>query len=337
MKYNNFSYYTSKFFQSYLPGSRNVSGNTILSYRDTFKILLTFMRDCKSTDPDKVSFKDLDHTTIEEFLAYLEDDLHCSASTRNQRLAALKSFFRFVQVERPDLLAECQAILTIKNKKSPKPVIDYLTGEETELLFQQPDTTTQKGRRDLALLTLMYDSAARVQEICDLKVSCISLKAPAVIRLYGKGRKTRTVPLDAPCVEIVRKYMEENHLNRSEMTNTPLFFNSRREKLSRSGVGYILTKYVEQANENGGHISEKITPHCLRHSKAMHMVEAGINLIYIRDFLGHESIETTQVYAKANPEARRKAIEKMDSRIASASMPDWNENPDIMSFLHSLR
>ena len=337
MKYNNFSYYTSKFFQSYLPGSRNVSGNTILSYRDTFKILLTFMRDCKSTDPDKVSFKDLDHTTIEEFLAYLEDDLHCSASTRNQRLAALKSFFRFVQVERPDLLAECQAILTIKNKKSPKPVIDYLTGEETELLFQQPDTTTQKGRRDLALLTLMYDSAARVQEICDLKVSCISLKAPAVIRLYGKGRKTRTVPLDAPCVEIVRKYMEENHLNRSEMTNTPLFFNSRREKLSRSGIGYILTKYVEQANENGGHISEKITPHCLRHSKAMHMVEAGINLIYIRDFLGHESIETTQVYAKANPEARRKAIEKMESRTASASMPDWNENPDIISFLHSLR
>ena len=337
MKYNNFSYYTSKFFQSYLPGSRNVSGNTILSYRDTFKILLTFMRDCKSTDPDKVSFKDLYHTTIEEFLAYLEDDLHCSASTRNQRLAALKSFFRFVQVERPDLLAECQAILTIKNKKSPKPVIDYLTGEETELLFQQPDTTTQKGRRDLALLTLMYDSAARVQEICDLKVSCISLKAPAVIRLYGKGRKTRTVPLDAPCVEIVRKYMEENHLNRSEMANTPLFFNSRREKLSRSGVGYILTKYVEQANENGGHISEKITPHCLRHSKAMHMVEAGINLIYIRDFLGHESIETTQVYAKANPEARRKAIEKMESRTASASMPDWNENPDIMSFLHSLR
>lgn len=337
MKYNNFSYYTSKFFQSYLPGSRNVSGNTILSYRDTFKILLTFMRDCKSTDPDKVSFKDLDHTTIEEFLAYLEDDLHCSASTRNQRLAALKSFFRFVQVERPDLLAECQAILTIKNKKSPKPVIDYLTGEETELLFQQPDTTTQKGRRDLALLTLMYDSAARVQEICDLKVSCISLKAPAVIRLYGKGRKTRTVPLDAPCVEIVRKYMEENHLNRSEMTNTPLFFNSRREKLSRSGVGYILTKYVEQANENGGHISEKITPHCLRHSKAMHMVEAGINLIYIRDFLGHESIETTQVYAKATPEARRKAIEKMESRTASASMPDWNGSPDIMSFLHSLR
>ncbi len=337
MKSNDFSYYTSRFFQSYLPGTRNVSGNTILSYRDTFKILLTFMRDCKSKTPDKVSFKDLDHTTIEEFLTYLENDLQCSASTRNQRLAALKSFFRFVQVERPDLLAECQSILTIKNKKSPKPVIDYLSGEETELLFKQPDTTTPKGRRDLALLTLMYDSAARVQEICDLKINSVSLTVPAVIRLYGKGRKTRNVPLDAPCVEILRKYMKENRLQHSEMSNTPLFFNSRKEKLSRSGVGYILSKYVEKANENGGHISEKISPHCLRHSKAMHMVEAGINLIYIRDFLGHESIETTQVYAKANPEIRRKAIERMESKTASLSMSDWNENPDIMSFLHSLR
>ena len=216
-------------------------------------------------------------------------------------------------------------------------MIDYLSGEETELLFKQPDTTTPKGRRDLALLTLMYDSAARVQEICDLKINSVSLTVPAVIRLYGKGRKTRNVPLDAPCVEILRKYMKENRLQHSEMSNTPLFFNSRKEKLSRSGVGYILSKYVEKANENGGHISEKISPHCLRHSKAMHMVEAGINLIYIRDFLGHESIETTQVYAKANPEIRRKAIEKMESKTASLSMSDWNENPDIMSFLHSLR
>ena len=139
MKNNDFSYYTSRFFRSYLPGNRNMSSNTILSYRDTFKILMTYMRDHKSIDPDKVTFTDLNHITIEEFLAYLEDDLHCSTSTRNQRLAALKSYFRFVQVERPDLLAECHYILTIKNKKAPKPVIDYLTGDETELLFKQPD------------------------------------------------------------------------------------------------------------------------------------------------------------------------------------------------------
>lgn len=337
MKKNDFPYFTTRFFESYLPGSRNVSENTILSYRDTFSKLLAYLRDCCSIEPDKVTFKDINHTTIENFLSYLENEQHCSLATRNQRLAAIKSFFRYVEVERPDLLFHCQSILEIKNKKSPKPVIDYLTGDETKLLLEQPDTSLQKERRDLALLSLIYDSGARVQEICDLTVRSVSLKTPAIVRLYGKGRKTRDVPLDEPCVKILQQYMAENHLNRKEMLDTPLFYNSRREKLSRSGVAYILSKYIERANENGGNISTKITPHCLRHSKAMHMVEAGINLVYIRDYLGHESIDTTQVYAKANPEVRRKAISKMEAKTAAPSMPDWNDNPDIMNFLRSLK
>ena len=333
MKKDDFPYYLSKFFQSYLPG--NVSGNTILSYRDTFTKLLTYLRDARSIAPDRVSFRDLDRNAIEDFLSYLENDQGCSISTRNQRLAGLKSFFRFVEVERPDLLAGCQAILSIKNKKCPKPVIDYLSGDETQLLLGQPDTSSAKGRRDLALLSLMYDSAARVQEVCDLKAGSVRLDSPAVVRLYGKGRKTRDVPLDAPCAKILRAYMSENRLDRKEMQDTPLFFNSRKEQLSRSGVSYILSKYITLANERGGSIPAGITPHCLRHSKAMHMVEAGINLIYIRDMLGHESIETTQVYAKANPETRRVALEKMESK--NPPMPDWNDNPDIMDFLHGLK
>lgn len=335
MKKDDFPYYLSRFFQSYLPGSRNVSGNTILSYRDTFTKLLTYLRDARSIVPDGVSFRDLDRNAIEDFLSYLENDQGCSISTRNQRLAGLKSFFRFVEVERPDLLAGCQAILSIKNKKCPKPVIDYLSGDETQLLLGQPDTSSAKGRRDLALLSLMYDSAARVQEVCDLKAGSVRLDSPAVVRLYGKGRKARDVPLDAPCAKILRAYMSENCLDRKEMQDTPLFFNSRKEQLSRSGVSYILSKYITLANERGGSIPAGITPHCLRHSKAMHMVEAGINLIYIRDMLGHESIETTQVYAKANPETRRVALEKMESK--NPPMPDWNDNPDIMDFLHGLK
>ncbi len=335
MKKDDFPYYLSRFFQSYLPGSRNVSGNTILSYRDTFTKLLTYLRDARSIVPDRVSFRDLDRNAIEDFLSYLENDQGCSISTRNQRLAGLKSFFRFVEVERPDLLAGCQAILSIKNKKCPKPVIDYLSGDETQLLLGQPDTSSAKGRRDLALLSLMYDSAARVQEVCDLKAGSVRLDSPAVVRLYGKGRKTRDVPLDAPCAKILRAYMSENRLDRKEMQDTPLFFNSRYEHLSRSGVSYILSKFITLANERGGSIPAGITPHCLRHSKAMHMVEAGINLIYIRDMLGHESIETTQVYAKANPETRRVALEKMESK--NPPMPDWNDNPDIMDFLHGLK
>ena len=191
MKKSDFPYYLSKFFQSYLPGSRNVSGNTILSYRDTFTKLLTYLRDVCSIAPDKVSFRNLDRKTIESFLSYLEIDQGCSISTRNQRLAGLKSFFRFAEVERPDLLADCQSILLIKNKKFPRPVIDYLSGLEMESLLGQPDTSTARGRRDLALLSLMYDSAARVQEICDLKAGSVRLDGPAVVRLYGKGRKTR--------------------------------------------------------------------------------------------------------------------------------------------------
>lgn len=337
MENNDFAYYLSNFFQKYLPGICNVSENTIYSYRDTFTKLLIYFRDKVVISPEKLRFLDFNRSIIEDFLFYLENDLECSISTRNQRLAAIKSFFRYVQVERPDLLALCQSILIIKNKKTQKPVIEYLTGDEIKLLLEQPDKTTRSGRRDLALLSLMYDSAARVQEICDLTVNNVRLAPPPTVHLYGKGRKSREVPLSAPCIDIVFKYIKENHLNRSEMQNEPLFFNNEKRKLSRSGVSYILSKYIYKANEhNEEKIPEKITPHCLRHSKAMHMVEAGINLIYIRDFLGHESIETTQVYAKANPEAKRKAIERMSSLNPSPILPDWNDNPDLMDFLRKL-
>lgn len=336
MKNDDFAYYLSKFFQSYLPGIRNVSENTIHSYRDTFTKLLVYFRDVCGVPPEKMSFSILTRESMENFLAYLENEQKCSISTRNQRLAAMKSFCRFLQVERPDLLIQCQGILSIQNKKHTKPVISYLTASETRLLLKQPDTTTQKGRRDLALLSLMYDSAARVQEICDLKVSDVRLKAPAVVRLYGKGRKMREVPLDTPCAEILRRYMEETRLNQTMMSDMPLFFNSQMRKLSRSGVSYILGKYIDMVNSDSIMIPKEITPHCLRHSKAMHMVEAGINLIYIRDFLGHESVETTQVYAKANPEARRKALKKTAPDSPTPALPDWNDNPDLMKFLHSL-
>ena len=139
-------------------------------------------------------------------------------------------------------------------------------------------------------------------------------------------------------MEDIKSYWYDGDLSqiRYHYSSSRLFFNSRREKLSRSGASFILSKYVAKANENGSSISKKITPHCLRHSIAMHMVEAGINLIYIRDYLGHESIETTQVYAKANSEAKRKAVEKMEKISPSPSMPDWNDNPDLMKFLRGI-
>lgn len=337
MKQNDdFAYYLSKFFQSYLNGIRNVSENTIHSYRDTFTKLLVYYRDNCGITPEKMSFSVFTRGHIENFLFNLESKQKCSISTRNQRLAAIKSFCRYVQIERPDLLMQCQSIMSLQNKKCPKPVISYLTVNEMQLLFSQPDTTTQKGRRDLALLSLMYDSAARVQEVCDLKVSDVRLMDSSILRLYGKGRKVREVPLEKPCAEILRRYMEENGLMRKTVLEMPLFYNKQMKKLSRSGVSYVLEKYIDKMNADSVIIPKKITPHCLRHSKAMHMLEAGINLIYIRDYLGHESIETTQVYARANPEAKRKAIKKMELSSPSPALPDWNDDPDLMKFLHSL-
>ena len=334
---DNFSYYLTRFLTEYLPGQRNLSTNTIQSYRDTFVKLIVFCQDGKNMPPEKIKLSFLNRKVIEEFLDNLENEQNCSISTRNQRLAAIKSFFKYIQIEEPQQLFLCQNILGIICKKKEKPVITYLTVEEAHALLRCPDTTTHKGRRDLALLSLLYDTGARVQEMCDAKVGDLRLNSPPVIRLYGKGRKGREIPLSKNCAEIVKRYITDNCLDQTGYKERPLFFNNRHEKLTRSGISYILKKYMEQIEEKQGMTAgKKITPHCLRHSKAMHLVEAGVNLIYIRDFLGHESVETTQIYAKANPEAVRKAVAKVNESEKSIAMSDWREEPDIMAMLRSI-
>lgn len=230
----------------------------------------------------------------------------------------------------------CQRILSIDSKKAAKPTVQYLSNQQIDILMEQPDISTPKGRRDLAMILLLYDSAARVQELCDLRICDIRIDSLPVVHLLGKGRKSRDVPLTKPCAQVLRQYICENHLDIPERRNDQLFTNPQGKKLTRSGVSYVLAKYSHKANTAVDSFFPQITPHCLRHSKAMHLVEAGKNLIYIRDFLGHESIETTQVYAKANPEARRKALETMDTRMNTPAMPDWNDDPDLKAFLKTL-
>lgn len=336
MQPTDFARLMDSFFLKYLPGQRNVSPNTIHSYSKAFSRAVVYFRDEIGVPPEKLSLADFTRESVTNFLGYLENTLHCSISTRNQRLAALKSFFRYVSVEEPSRLLQCQEILAVHNKKAPKAEINYLTAQETQLLLAQPDTSFNKGMRDMAILMLMYDSAARVQEICDVKVCDIRLEHPPVIRLHGKGRKVRDVPLSANCAQILKKYVSDNRLDLYEMREQPLFFNSQGKKLSRSGIAYILKKYVEKTQKNDNGILKTISPHCLRHSKAMHLVEAGVNLIYIRDFLGHESVLTTQVYARSNPEAKRHAVESVADVIACPDMPDWTNDHDLMSFLNSL-
>ena len=332
-----FSYFVSEFFSKYLPGERNLSANTIHSYRDAFVELLRFFETHLSIAPNKIKFEDIGVNELTAFFDSIEHDRHCSISTRNQRMAAIKSFFRYVQVEEPSQMSLCQKVLAMPAKRKEQATVEYLTGEELQRLLEQPDTNSRKGRRDLALLSLLYDSAARVQELCDLTVHDIRMASPPVVQLYGKGRKKRVVPLSKDCAMLVQKYMSENRMENPENPNRPLFYNSRGEKLTRSGVAYILRKYMQGLNiasKTGA--TRKITPHCLRHSKAMHLLEAGVNLIYIRDFLGHEYVETTEIYARANPEAKRRAIQAADAEIHTETLPDWNDDNALMNSLRSL-
>jgi len=338
-KTNDFAFYLSLFLSKYLPGQRNLSPNTIASYRDTFKLFLVFCDDAKGLKPEKVTFNSVTQKTITDFLERIEKKRKCSIATRNQRLSAIHAFFRYVQKESPDNLFEFHRILQIPLKKKPKPQVSYLTADELKILFSQPDTSSKQGRRDLILLVLMYDSAARVSELIDLKICDIRLSSPAVIALHGKGGKTRHVPIIGKTKDHLAAYLEEHKKYHwgIAIEDTPVFFNQQHKKLSRWGVSHILKKYVKMAKLNTKfNIDFAVTPHVMRHSKAMGLLQAGINLIYIRDFLGHCNVVTTEIYARADTEMKRKAIESAYMDLSPLDMPKWEENEDLMYWLQNL-
>jgi site-specific recombinase XerD len=338
MKNKDFDYYVTSFFTKYLTGERNLSVNTISSYRDTFKLLLVFFRDEKDLQPDKVTLSELTRENILHYLDWLETNRGTKKSSRNIRLSAIHSFVKYAMVEDIDHFSEYQKILAIKNKKSSSRIIPYLTIEEVKAILSAPDTETIRGRRDKVLLTVMYDTAARVSEICSLKVDDIRLEKPETVRITGKGNKTRIVPIMGNTADILRKYIEENNLNILKYsTREFLFSNNQNHKLTRAGITYILKKYSAIAEEKSKlTFSIDIHPHVLRHSKAVHMLEAGVPLIYIRDFLGHVSVTTTEIYARVSQQNKRKVLENAYEEITSAETKDWNEDADLMKWLQNL-
>lgn len=338
-KTNDFAFYLSLFFSKYLPGQKNLSTNTIASYRDTFKLFLVFCDKAKGLKPQNITLNLLTRNTITEFLEWIEKKRKCLISTRNQRLSAIHVFFRYVQKENPDNLFEFHKILTIPLKRKSKPQVFYLSSDELKILFSQPDICLRQGRRDLVLLILMYDTAARVSEIIDLKVGDIRLSSPAVIALHGKGGKVRHVPIIGKTKDLLEGYLEEHKKYNwgIAVQDVPVFFNQQHRKLSRWGVSHILNKYVQMAKKNTKfNTGFAVTPHVLRHSKAMGLLQAGINLVYIRDFLGHRNVVTTEIYARADTEMKRKAIESAYMDLSPRDMPKWEENEDLMYWLQNL-
>ena len=227
-------------------------------------------------------------------------------------------------------------MISIPVKKTEKPLVQHLTPEAMKLRLEQPNRHSAKGRRDLTLMSTLYDTGARVQEIIDVTVCDVILDTPAVIMLTGKGKKTRRVPIMKNTIKLLQVYLSENKLDEDRKSQYPLFTNNQHNKLTREGISYIIAKYAKSARDSSTIVPPKVKPHMFRHSKAMHLLHAGVNLIYIRDFLGHVDEKTTEIYSRTDTEVKRKAIENAYPDLIDSDLPDWNRDQELLSWLADL-
>lgn len=328
------------FFAEYLVGERAASPRTVESYRDAFKALLSFFEGELGIRPERVELSDLNGDSVRSFLAWLEESRGCCASTRNHRLAAVKSFCRYAAGRAPDCLGPLSSVLDIREKSTPARAMGYLEADEVRRLLAQPGSATRIAFRDTVMMSLLYDTGARVQELCDINVGDVRASAPMVIVLHGKGGKDRSVPVMEPTAGLVERLIAEGPANPGiARRDEPLFRSSRGGRLTRWGVANAISKNVEaiRAEDASFACGLKITPHTLRHSRAMHLLQAGVNLIYIRDLLGHVDVSTTEIYARADTEMKRKAIEGAYEPLApELRYPDWTDDKSLMGWLGSL-
>lgn len=336
MKPTDFATELTFFLTSYLPSQRNASPNTVKSYRDTFMLLIRHCGEKAARLPEHITLHHLDVPLLLEFLQGVEDDHGCGVATRNSRLAAIHSFFRFLQPRRPECLLQCQQIMAIPLKRYTKPPARYFSVEEVKLLLAQPGLQTRRGLRDTTLLALLYDTGARVQEVADLHPADIRMGDANQVKLTGKGRKQRVVPLLGPTIRLLTNYLSSARPGMDP--DQPLFFNRTRTCLTRRGIGLILAKYAALAARTDPCFPARVTPHMLRHSKAMHMLHAGTPLPIIQAVLGHADIRTTTRYARASLKQMQEALEKTPSVTGEqgASSAPWQRDYDLINTLKAL-
>jgi integrase/recombinase XerD len=336
LKANDFPDYLELFFSKYVFLQRGLSSNTVSSYSNAFLMFFRYCDKVERIKPYRLTFEVISKQMVVDFCNWLETEMGNSAATRNQRLTAIHALFRYIQVESPKHMALCRDILSIRLKKTQQIPPKYLSIEAIKRILSLPDTKTKEGIRDLAVIALLYDSAARVQELIDLCIGDITFNSQSVVRVVGKGDKIRSIPILPETANILKHYIRTSNL---EETRQALFTNRSGLKLSRMGVGYILDKYVSMVKNGSPElIPIVVTPHVLRHSKATHLLTAGVNLIYIRDLLGHSSVITTEIYATSNPDFLRKAIEKASVKITGQdNYYSKKEKKDLTEFLKTYR
>jgi site-specific recombinase XerD len=320
------------FFTERLMQQKQVSPHTIASYRDTFRYLLRFTEKCLHKPPTQLTLKEIDAPLIAAFLKDLENSRSISPRTRNLRLTGIRSFFRYAAFEAPAHSHQIQRVLAIPSKRFNRVLIHFLSRAEVGALLAAPERDTWSGRRDHALLMVAVQTGLRLSELTGLKRQDVVLGTGAHVHCTGKGRKERCTPL-AKQTKVVLK----NWLNEPEKANTGILFpNARGSRLSSDGVRYILSKHIATASKTCPSIlRKKVTPHVLRHTMAMELLQAGVDRAVIALWLGHESVETTQVYLHANLALKEKILAKSRS-LSHDRLRRYKPDDKLMSFLKSL-
>lgn len=332
-------HYITAYFESYLVNERGVSNHTLRSYGLTIAQLIEYLASQNKVRPGEVKLDNLNKKNVQSFLDYLVKNHSITDSTRNHRLACIKSFVRYLEYEEVTRLSQWECIMEIAYKNTAAPNMSHLSIDGIKLLLSGVKVDTALGKRDLALLSLMYESAARVQEIIDLSVEDIHLCNPAHVQIMGKGRKRRIVPISDNLRKLLTQYIESLGGNTHTNAVRPLFTNRSGGHLSAVGVDYILSKYLKIARDKDSSlIPNGISPHSLRHSRAMHLLQCGCDLIYIKDILGHSSLRTTQIYAKADSKTKRDALVATygyNVDLPNGKMP-WQGNDEMLKWLHNI-
>ena len=326
--------FVTTFFVRYLPDERNVSPNTTAAYRDTFKMLLRFMADAAERPAERLLVEDVTADRVLQFLTMLETQRQNTIRTRNARLAAIHSFFRYVLDTEPELAAPCQRVLVVPFKKAPHAEVGYLSDTEFAHLLAQVKRSAGAGERDYLLIALLYDTGARIQELLDLKPCDIRFAAPPFVRLRGKGRRERTCPLLTQTARLVSRFLSA--AGRSAEDGTPLLQNRKGQRLTRHGAQYLLTKYVKLARITMPQLkSVRISPHILRHTKAMHLLQSGVPLVTIKDILGHVDMKSTEIYVKIDLEMKRAALNMVGTPTVAPAKPSKLPK-DLIAWLEAL-
>ena len=323
------------FFGPYLMEQRGLSRHTVLSYRDTLALLLRFIAQTRHTDPATLDLDALTADVILAFLKHLESDRHNKTSSRNVRLAAIHAFARYVSIQFPERLQQVQQILGIPFKRAGTRPIEYFEYDEIRAILDSADRATPSGRRDYALLALMFNSGARVQEIVDIGACDLQLQSPPQIKLVGKGRKTRICPLWPQTAKVLKAFVAERALD--SRSNAAVFCNQRGERLTRFGIRYLLAKYCRIASGKSPSLTRKrLHPHSVRHSTAVFLLKSGVDLPSISHWMGHASVTTTGRYAKVDLEMKRKALARAATIGDTIAPTKWRPSRSVLDWLASL-